>query len=226
MASLPLYIPLLFGLTVLLTIGWFYAASGSKPVLALIIVWTSLQSILAWKGVFQDTEALPPKLMLFGIFPALLMILIAFLTQGGRAFIDRINLKTLTYFHTIRLPVEVVLALLFHQGVMSRYITFEGTNFDIFSGLTASLVAYLAFRAVPVKTGLLLAWNILCLLLLLNVVITAIFAIPSPFQKLSLEQPNVAVLYFPFSLLPTVVVPLVFFAHLVALRRLMVKGKR
>jgi len=61
---------------------------------------------------------------------------------------------------------------------------------------------------------------VMCLLLLLNVVITAIFAIPSPVQKIAFDQPNIAVLYFPFNLLPTIVVPLVLFAHCVAIKRL------
>lgn len=218
--GLPVYLSVLFGLTVLLTIGWFYAATRSKGFLLFIVLWTILQSVLGVKGVFQDTEALPPKLMLFGVFPSLLIILFMFLTRTGKNLIDRTHLKPLTYFHTIRLPVEIILALLFHQGFMSRYITFEGTNFDIFSGVTAFIVAYLVFRSVTVRSGLLLGWNILCLLLLLNVVITAIFAIPSPIQKLAFDQPNVAVLYFPFNLLPSVVVPLVFFAHLIAIRQI------
>jgi hypothetical protein len=98
-------------------------------------------------------------------------------------------------------------------------MTFEGTNFDLFSGITAPIVAYLEFRTTTNKR-LLFAWNILCLLLLLNVVITAVFALPSPFQKLAFEQPNIAVLYFPFNLLPTVVVPTVLLGHLVAIRQL------
>lgn len=130
--------------------------------------------------------------------------------------LDGVDLKSLTYFHSIRIPVEIVLALLFHQGIVSVYMTFEGTNFVLFSGITVPLVAFLAFRKTSIKRKLLLWWNVLGLLLLLNVVITAVFAIPSPFQKLSLDQPNMAVLYFPFNLLSTVLVPLELFAHLVA----------
>lgn len=218
--QLPVYISLLFGFTVAVTIGWFYFATRSKRFLILIIGWTLLQTVLGWAGLYQDTTTLPPRLMLFGIFPALAVIIIMFLTGKGRSFIDRIHLKTLTYFHSIRIPVEIVLALLYHQGYVSVYMTFEGTNFDIFSGITAPIVAYLAFRHGTMNKKLLLGWNIFCLALLLNVVITAIFALPSPFQQLAFDQPNVAVLYFPFNLLPAVVVPLVLFGHLAAIRQL------
>lgn len=221
MNELPNYISILFGLTVLLTIGWFYWATKSTTFLIIVLAWAALQSILGLQGVYQDTEAMPPRIMLFGVFPTLVAIAAMFFTTKGRSFIDGINLKTLTYFHTIRIPVEMALVLLFHQGVVSVYMTFEGTNFDLFSGVTAPVVGYLAFRNGTLRSRLLLIWNVVCLLLLLNVVITAIFAVPSPFQQISLDQPNVAVLYFPFNLLPAVVVPLVLLAHLVAIRRLM-----
>lgn len=218
--DLPTYIHLLFGITVIGTIIWFYIATKSKTFLVISIVWTILQTILGLNGVYQDTETIPPRIMLFGVFPTLILIIITFLTNKGKTFIDNINLKTLTYFHSIRIPVEIVLALLFHQGLLSVYMTFEGTNFDLFSGLTAALVAYMAFRTVTTNNKLLIWWNLLCLFLLLNVVITAVFAVPSPFQKISLDQPNVAILYFPFNLLPTVIVPMVLFGHLVAIRQL------
>lgn len=220
MEHLPIHISLLFGLTIIGTIVWFYFASKSKTFLLMAIGWTILQIILGLSGMYQNTEAMPPKMMLFGIFPTLIFIGFTFLTRKGRAFIDQVDLKTLTYFHSIRIPVEIVLALLFHQGVVAVYMTFEGTNFDFFSGITAPLVAYYAFRTAKKKKKLLLWWNIICLLLLLNVVITAVFAFPSPFQKLAFDQPNIAVLYFPFNLLPTVIVPIVLFGHLVAIRQL------
>ena len=225
MDQLPIYIPFLFGLTVIATIFWFYWATKSKTYLIIAIVWTILQSILGISGIFQNTQAMPPRLILFGVFPTLVMIAAMFLTAKGRLFIDQINLQTLTYFHTIRIPVEIVLVLLFHQGMVSVYMTYEGTNFDLFSGITAPIVGYLGFRAGKANTKLLLVWNILCLLLLINVVVTAIFAFPSPFQKISFDQPNIAVLYFPFNLLPSVVVPTVLFGHLVAIRRLRKLGE-
>ena len=86
--------------------------------------------------------------------------------------------------------------------------------------VTAPLVATAAFRNGTVHKRLLMIWNVVCLLLLLNVVITAALAIPSPMQQHSFDQPNVAVFHFPFNLLPAVVVPLVLLAHLVAMRQL------
>ncbi|EPR67077.1 hypothetical protein [Cyclobacterium qasimii] len=221
MEDLPLYISLLLGLTVIATIAWFYYATQSKTFLLIAIGWTFLQIFLGLIGVYQYTEALPPRILLFGVFPTMLLMGFIFSTNKGRAFIDQINLEKLTYFHSIRIPVEVLLALLYYHGVVSVYMTFEGTNFDLFSGLTAPIVAYIAFRNGNENKKPLLWWNIICLLLLTNVVITAVLAFPSPFQQLAFDQPNIAILYFPFNLLPTVIVPTVLFGHLVAIRQLM-----
>ncbi|MCH8904570.1 MAG: hypothetical protein IIA45_11725 [Bacteroidetes bacterium] len=220
--GIPLFLPALFLVTVLLSLQLFYFASKTKIFLIIVIIWVAIQSILGSSGIYNDPEAMPPRLML-GIAPAILGIILMFLTKKGRQFIDNIDLKRLTYFHSIRILVEIVLIMLYFEGMVSVLMTFEGNNFDIFSGVTAPLVAFLAFRSGKIRKGLLWGWNIICLLLLLNVVITAIFTLPSPLQRFSFDQPNVAILEFPFNLLPTVVVPLVLFAHLVAFRLLLKK---
>jgi hypothetical protein len=220
-SGLPFYITALFCAVVIITIIWQYAATKSKTYLFILIGWAAVQTALGFSGIYTDTMTIPPKILLLGFLPPVVAMLIVFFTKKGKAFVDSFNLKTLTYSHSIRIPVEVVLALLFHQGYVSRLMTFEGTNFDLFSGITASIVAYIAFKTTPINRRLLIGWNILCLLLLLNVVITAVFCIPTPFQKFSFDQPNVAILYFPFNLLPALVVPVVLFGHLVALRRLL-----
>lgn len=224
MESLPIYVSALFVCTVATALGWLAIAAKSYRFLILALGWTLLQSALAIGGLYNDTSSLPPRIMLFGVFPALAIIAATFLTSKGRAFIDAIDLKTLTYFHSIRIPVEIVLALLYTHGVVSVLMTFDGTNFDIISGVTAPVVAYLAFRGGVTNKSLLWGWNIVALLLLMNVVVTGVFAAPSPMQRLAFDQPNVAVLHFPFSLLPSVVVPMVLFAHLVAFRKLLAKS--
>jgi hypothetical protein len=220
METLPPYIAILFGGVVLATIGFLYNASGSQKLLWAVVIWTALQSVLGLSGVYQNTESMPPRIMILGILPALLGIVYAMTSKAGRRTVDGMDLKRTTLLHTIRIPVEIVLALLIHEGVLSVYMSWEGSNFDILSGISAPIVAYLAFRNRTPRRQLLLWWNGICLLLLLNVVVTAIFAFPSPFQQLAFDQPNVAILHFPFNLLPSVVVPIVLFSHLAAIRQL------
>jgi hypothetical protein len=65
-----------------------------------------------------------------------------------------------------------------------------------------------------------LLWNLVCLGLLLNIILNAVLSAPVPFQKFAFDQPNIAVLYFPFVWLPSCVVPLVLLSHLAAIRKL------
>ncbi len=104
-------------------------------------------------------------------------------------------------------------------------MTFEGRNFDILSGLTAPIIAWLAFRNGKTNPPLLIVWNIFALLLLINIVTNAVLSIPAPFQQMAFEQPNRAVLYFPFVCLPALVVPIVLFSHLASFRQLLSNDK-
>jgi hypothetical protein len=45
--------------------------------------------------------------------------------------------------------------------------------------------------------------------------------LPLPFQQFAEEQPNIAMLYAPYNLLPGVIVPIVMFSQLAAIRRLL-----
>ncbi len=220
--SLPVYLSVIFGLLVILSIFWFYKASKSKTAVTILLLWAIIQSAFAYFGLYQDTITLPPKIMTFGVLPSFGVVILVLLSKKGKAFSQNINLKTLSYFHSIRIPVEIILSLLYHQGVLSIWMTMEGSNLDILSGLSAPIVAYLVFKDGRLaKRKLLLVWNVVCLLLLLNVVVIAILSMESPFQQISFDQATIAPFFFPFVLLPTVVVPLVIFSHLVAIRNLL-----
>jgi Na+/pantothenate symporter len=105
-------------------------------------------------------------------------------------------------------------------------MTFAGWNYDIVAGATAPIATVLSFtKRKVVRASLLLGWNILALLLLGNIVVTAVLSAEVPFQLLAFDQPNRAVTYFPFNLLPSVIVPIVLFAHLASIRKLWIQRK-
>ncbi|MDF2454959.1 MAG: hypothetical protein K0R51_952 [Cytophagaceae bacterium] len=223
MEQLPIFTGIFFGLTTLMTVLLFYrAARYSKTVLRISTGWLLLQGIIALTGFYTVTDSIPPRFLLLA-GPPLLFILLLFCTPQGRAFVDRLDLQTLTMLHIIRIPVELVLFWLFFFGVVPEVMTYEGRNFDILSGLTAPLVFYFVFIKNKIGRKAFLIWNFICLGLLFNIVIHAVLSAPSPFQKMAFDQPNVAVLHFPFIWLPCCVVPLVLLSHLAAIRQLIKK---
>lgn len=214
MENTGLFTAILFLCTTILTIVLFYlAAHKSKKALVILLAWLILQSLLSASGFFLSTRSVPPRTLLLAL-PALIFIGILFSTTKGKKFIDSLNPGLLCLLFVIRIPVEFVLYELYLKHLVPKEITFAGTNYDIFSGLTAPLIWYFGFIKKQLDRKWILVWNFVCLGLLLNVVVKALLSVPSPVQMLNFDQPNIAVLYFPWSLLPSLVVPLVLFAHL------------
>ena len=230
--NLPIHIILIFGLitvaTFLLFI-WIIKNSSmeitrkkSGLITIGLIVWLILQAVLALNNIYNSNlSSLPPKIMLLGILPPILVIILLFATSKGRQFIDGLPLRNITYLNIIRIPVEIVLFWLFINKAIPELMTFEGRNFDILAGISAPVMAYLVFTKKKLSRNVLLIWNFICLGLLLNIVINALLSAPSPLQKFAFEQPNIAILNFPFSWLPTFIVPIVLFGHLVSIRQLL-----
>jgi hypothetical protein len=230
--TIPTYVALIFVLTTAATLLLFIWAIKKadnaatrqkwKPVLLGLTLWLVIQGVLTASNVYKtDTNSFPPKIMLLGILPTLLTIAWVFVTKKGKAFLDSLPLKELSFLHVIRIPVEVGLYCLFLNKAVPELMTFEGRNFDIVSGITAPFIAYFGWRKGKLNKPLLLLWNFICLALLLIIVVNALFSAPSPFQKFAFEQPNIAIFHFPFSWLPTFIVPIVLFSHLTLIRQLM-----
>ena len=119
-----------------------------------------------------------------------------------------------------KIPGELVLFWLFiHKGV-PQLMTFEGRNFDIIAGITAPTIAYFGFKKKMIGRKIIWLWNFTSLAILINIVVHSLLSAPTPFQKLAFDQPNVAILFFPFSWLPTFIVPIVFLGHLISIRQL------
>jgi hypothetical protein len=223
--SIPTYLVLLFGAITLVTLLLFLDAvrkagwTGWK-IPALLIGWLAFQAALTLNGFYYiNPSEFPPRFPVLILFP-FLVILLLFTTSKGRKFIDSLPLEKLTMLHIVRIPVELTLFGLFLHHAVPELMTFEGRNPDILSGLTAPIVYLLFFRKGKINQTGLLIWNLACLGLLINIVINAIFSAPFAFQKQAFDQPNIAVLFFPFSWLPSFVVPVVLFCHLASIRQL------
>lgn len=221
MENLPQFISIVFGLTTILTVGLFYkATNNSKATLLIILSWLVLQTLIGLTGFYNVTDTIPPRFLLL-VFPPILLIIGLFITSKGRQYIDSLDTKTLTILHSVRIPVEIVLFWLFVNKTVPELMTFEGRNFDILSGLTSPIIFYFGFIKKQLNRKIILTWNFICLGLLINIVANAVLSAPFPFQKFAFDQPNIAVLYFPFNWLPSCVVPLVLLSHLATIKQLL-----
>ena len=204
----------------LLTVGIYCRATKSPwAAIAIITAWAVLHSCLSLTGFYFITDEMPPRFALT-ILPPVAFIIVLLSTRAGKQYTDGLDMKWLTLLHVVRLPVELMLlGLYYHKGI-PELMTFEGRNFDILSGITAPVIYYFGFVRKTVGRRALLAWNFICLGLLIHIVADAVLSAPFPFQQFAFDQPNIAVLYFPFVLLPCCIVPLVLWSHLAAIRQL------
>ncbi|MGB3586367.1 MAG: hypothetical protein WBA23_07510 [Tunicatimonas sp.] len=189
----------------------------SKGKWVIIIAWLLLLSVLAFSGFYQKTNAIPPRFTMV-LFIPLFTIIYILNSQRGKRWFERANIPLLILIHVVRIPVELILYQLFEYGTIPELMTFAGRNFDILAGLTAPFVYYFGYKKKVLSRSVIIGWHVISLLLLANIVVHAILSIPFPLQQIAFDQPNIAVLTFPFVWLPGIVVPVVLFTHLVALR--------
>jgi hypothetical protein len=221
MENLPAYIGIIFSLVTLITVLLFYKASNYSTITLYILTsWLLVQGIIGYSEFYTVTNVMPPRFVVL-IAPPFLFIALLFLTTKGRIYLDSLDTNILTLLHTIRIPVEIILFWLFLADTIPQLMTFEGRNFDIIAGITAPIIYYFGYRKKLLNNTVLIIWNVVCSLLLLNIVINAVLSAPFPFQQFAFDQPNIAVLYFPFVWLPSCIVPLVFLSHFACIRNLL-----
>jgi len=219
MTHQPLPIIIFFLLTTLLAL-WLFAKAvrGSKAAIVVSLLWMCVQSAVALSGFYLVTNALPPHFFLV-VAPPILVIAGLFLIPAGRRFLDRTDLKWCILLHTIRIFVEINLYWLFLYKQVPALMTFEAGNLDILVGISAPIIWWAYSTGHIGRRGLLL-WNSICLLSVLNAFGRAMLSAPFPFQRFAFDQPTVAILSFPFVLLPAFIVPAAIFCHLVVFRKL------
>jgi hypothetical protein len=219
MSHLPLPIICFFLLTALLALFLFAkAVRGSKTAVIGSLLWMCLQSAVALSGFYLISNTFPPHFFLV-VAPPLLVIAAMFAIAGGRRFIDGMDLKWSVLIHSIRILVEINLFWLFLYKQVPALMTFESGNLDILVGLSAPLIWWAYSKGHIAKRGLLI-WNSIALLGVLNAFARAMLSAPFPFQRFAFDQPTIAILTFPFVLLPAFIVPAVIFCHLVTFRKL------
>lgn len=232
MEATPTYIAGTFIALVLALIGFIYyavnsAAPGKKNLtptiaLTLLFAWIFLICILTFNGFFSNYDS-PPRIVLFSCIAAIGIIAL-FAFRKSRAFLNEMPITTLTYLHIIRVPVEMVFWWLAISEVIPIDMTFEGSNLDIISGISAPFAAVFMVGGKNKNRIGAIIWNVIAIGLLFNMIYLAIGYTPYFYEaSFGGEATNVAIFYFPYILLPLFVVPVVLFSHLVCINQLIFK---
>jgi hypothetical protein len=188
-------------------------------VLAGLCVWFIYAGLLGYLGVLKKTSMRPPGIAF--LFVPVLLFIVAFVfivrSAAGARLAIAIPLWIVIGVQCFRIGVELFLHQLWIGGLLPKMLTFAGANVDIYIGASAPLIAWLSTRG---RSGMkiALAWNVLGLLSLANVVIRAVLTTPGRFNLIHAEVPNRMIGTFPFLFIPGFFVPLAVALHVLALR--------
>ncbi|HYO65898.1 MAG TPA: hypothetical protein VEU33_07445 [Archangium sp.] len=190
------------------------SATVRRTVRAVLLAWGTLALGVSVSGVL---ESLPPL-----VFPVLIWSgPLAFLALRARSnafreYLLGLDLRPLVLFHLVRAVAGVGFLVLHQRGQLPGDLALYAGWGDIAVGLTAPL-ALLALPAhTPARQRWGLLWNVLGLLDILGVIVSAqrlLFFSGTPDALAPLTR-------FPFSLLPLFIVPLVFITHFTMMARL------
>ncbi|HEY9178320.1 MAG TPA: hypothetical protein VIN07_11540 [Flavipsychrobacter sp.] len=184
-----------------------------------MVLWISYVSILAGTGFLADFS-LPPKVVVFVILPAFVIITWFFTARKFRDIIDGFPIAFTVYFQSFRIMVELLILGLYKEGLGPELVSFEGRNFDILAGLSAPIVGYLAYSRKVLSHKAVIVWNICCLLLLANIVFIFVSLIVRPqiwgydSIPISLDFPRLPYVYIAAAFMPAAV-----FMHVFSIRK-------
>jgi hypothetical protein len=177
----------------------------------------ALQFGLAASGILRQWDHTPPPMMPMMVVTIAVTIVFAFSTVG-ETMASTLSFAALAGAQAFRLPLELVMHHAATEGVMPPQMSYAGSNFDIVTGASAIVIAFLAARDLAPR-WLLAVWNILGLLLLLNIGVIAVRSLPM-IRAFGDDRMNTWIAYPPFVWLPGVLVPAALLGHLLMGRKL------
>lgn len=209
-----MFLQALFLLLVFISISYLYILFGQRKKLWYgFIVFQLSIGILAIFKVFLSA----PFLFFIVILGTVIWVLI-YLKELPSV---TLSVNFLIGIHVLRIPVEVVLFLLYEDGQIPQLMTFKGYNFDILIGISSLIMlGYIFLTKNNIPSKILVFWNLLGITLLIVIVLLSILSSPYLADVFSIAPANIAILKFPYCFLPTCVVPLVLLAHILAFKKI------
>jgi hypothetical protein len=223
-SSAALFSALVLVVAVLVTFGLLQARIGVVAALAILLAYLAIPSALARLGMLNRYDPLPapPLLLILGL--SLLTVAIVFSPLGAR-LATAVPLGALVALQTLRIGVELLLHRLYVEGAVPMQMTYSGRNFDVLSGITGLVLGAWLLSGRRTPRGLILAWNLLGLALLVNIVAIAILSTPVSFRRFTEGPPNLLPSTFPFIWLPSFLVQVAFGSHLLIFRQLLGRSR-
>ena len=218
MPTAALFSLLVLGMTVLLVAGLRRSGWSWAAVVAVLVAYLILPAVLACAGVLDRYTPLPAPALLVVLVLSLITVWGVF-SRRGAMVADAVPVAVVILLQAFRIVVEWQLHRLYVEGTVPVEMTYSGRNWDIVSGLTGLGLGLWLLSGRKAPHSILLAWNVLGLGLLLNIITIAVLCTPVPFRQFT-SVPNLLPSTFPYVWLPSFLVQLALAGHLLVFRQL------
>lgn len=195
-----------------------YLRERLRALLIGLPLWLLYVGLMSYSGLVSNTALRPPGIV-YVAFPAVLFVLVVFaFSRAGARMTSAFPLWVVIGMQTFRIGVELLLHRLYLDGLAPRMVTYQGGNMDIWIGLSAPLIAWIATRG-HWGERLALGWNVAGLLALANAITLGALTAPG-LNLIHAEVPNVAIGAFPFTYIAGFFAPLAMALHALSIRAL------
>ncbi len=183
----------------------------------LVLLWIIFQSTLSLNRWYMDRKS--AHLLFPFITTSCIALVVLFLPKisGWR---HALNLRFLVTMQLMRIPLEIILwwSADFKQSPSSLTVAFG--NPDVIIAAMAPFALWLLGKKQKKTDNLVLMWNYAGLISLLVLWMRILFSAPSTLQLTSFNAPNYLMVHFPGSWIPSVIIPILLFAHAVVIAQL------
>jgi hypothetical protein len=175
-------------------------------------------------GLFSRLDLLPPPFVILVSLSLGLAIAVGmgYIGSIGNELVRTLPVETLVALQIFRLPLELVMLRAAYLGIMPMEFSMLGYNLDVLTGLGALLISLYCAYTWRLPLRIIWLWNLLGIACLLAIGVLAALTSPNLHAfGADAKHINSWVLYFPYSLLPSVLVSFAVFGHVLLTRKLL-----
>jgi hypothetical protein len=213
-----------FGLTICMLIVlvlFFNRVKMTAAFAFFILLWCFYLGLVHYFDLVS-AMTMPPRIPLMLILPATVFSFRVTKSEYFEQAFTKLSPSVPVSIQTFRIAVELLIWAAFQENVLHERTTFEGWNFDILVGASASIVALLYYKKL-VSLQFVLIWNFVSMSILLLTVASFL----TTFYIFG-DYPSNAKAFFslPYLFLPGFLLPLAIFLHFFSIRQILFLQKK